>query len=82
LANASQPEDVGFSSERPKRVTNAFQTDVDRGAIPGAVILVARDGKVAYFETFGFQDREKQTPMKTDAVFRIASMTKYSTRRP
>jgi CubicO group peptidase (beta-lactamase class C family) len=76
LPRASQPEGVGFSSERLKRLTSAFQADVDRGEIPGAVVLIARNGKVAYFKAFGFQDREKQVPMKTDAIFRIASMTK------
>jgi len=45
-------------------------------ALPGAVILVARHGKVAYLEALGFQDREKKIPMSTDAIFRIASMTK------
>jgi CubicO group peptidase (beta-lactamase class C family) len=44
--------------------------------IPGAVILIARDGKVAFFDAFGFQDREKRIPMKADSIFRIASMTK------
>jgi CubicO group peptidase (beta-lactamase class C family) len=76
LPRASQPEGVGFSSERLKRLTSTFQADVDRGEIPGAVVLIARNGKVAYFKAFGFQDREKQVPMKTDAIFRLASMTK------
>jgi CubicO group peptidase (beta-lactamase class C family) len=76
LPKASQPEDVGFSSERLKRVTDALQTEVDKGAIPGAVVLIARNGKVAYFEAIGFQNRENKEPMKTDAIFRIASMSK------
>jgi CubicO group peptidase (beta-lactamase class C family) len=41
-----------------------------------AVILIARQGKIAYFEAIGFQDREKQLAMRRDAIFRIASMTK------
>jgi len=64
------------SSERLQRLTSAFQTDVDKGTIPGAVVLIARNGKVAYLEAFGFQDREKKIPMSTDAIFRIASMSK------
>jgi CubicO group peptidase (beta-lactamase class C family) len=76
LPKASQPEALGFSSERLQRLTGAFQADVDKGAIPGAVVLIARNGKVAYLEAFGFQDREKQVPMKPDAIFRLASMTK------
>jgi CubicO group peptidase (beta-lactamase class C family) len=76
LPKASQPEDVGFSSERLKRLTSAFQADVDKGTIPGAVVLIARNGKVAYLQAIGFEDREKKIPMSTDAIFRIASMSK------
>jgi len=76
LSNAAKPGDVGFSSERLQRLTNAVQTDVDEGLIPGAVTLIARHGKVAYFEAVGFQDRENQLPMMPDAIFRIASLTK------
>jgi CubicO group peptidase (beta-lactamase class C family) len=76
LPKANKPEDVGFSSERLKRVTYAFQSEVDKGAIPGAVVLIARNGKIAYLEAFGFQNRENKEPMKTDAIFRIASMSK------
>ncbi len=60
-ARASKPEDVGFSSERMKRIAEAFQADVDRGVLPGAVVAVARNGKVAYFEAFGFQNKEPNT---------------------
>jgi beta-lactamase family protein len=76
LPRASQPEEVGFSSERLGRLTSAFKGDVDKGLIPGAVVLIARHGKIAYLEAFGFQDREKKIPMSADAIFRIASMTK------
>ncbi len=76
LPHASKPEEVGLSSERLKRVTTVFQADVDKGAIAGAVVLVARNGKLAYCEAIGFQDREKKLPMHTDAIFRIASMSK------
>ena len=55
LPKASKPEDVGFSSERLKRVTDAFQSEVDKGAIPGAVVLIARNGKIAYFEALDFK---------------------------
>ena len=76
LPKANKPEDVGFSSERLKRVTDVFQSEVDKGAIPGAVVLIARNRKIAYLEAFGFQDRENKKPMTTDAIFRIASMSK------
>jgi CubicO group peptidase (beta-lactamase class C family) len=76
LPKASQPEEVGFSSQRLTRLTAAFQAEVDKGAIPGAVVLIARKGKMAYFEAIGFQNRENKEPMHTDAIFRIASMSK------
>jgi CubicO group peptidase (beta-lactamase class C family) len=76
LPTAKRPEDVGFSSERLNRITKLFQAEIDKGAIPGAVVLVARNGKVLYFQALGFQDREKHIAMKPDAIFRIASMTK------
>jgi len=76
LPKAGRPDEVGFSTERLKRLSDAFQSDVDKGLIPGAVVLIAREGKIALFEAFGFQDREKRIPMKPDSIFRIASMTK------
>jgi len=76
LPKANQPEEVGFSAERLTRVAKAFQADVDKGLIPGAVFLIARNGKVAYLDAVGFRDRDKKIPMSTDAIFQIASMTK------
>jgi CubicO group peptidase (beta-lactamase class C family) len=70
------PEAVGFSQQRLGRLGTFFQAEVAKGAIPGAVVLVARDGKVAYFEAFGYQNREHKIAMKPDSIFRIASMTK------
>jgi CubicO group peptidase (beta-lactamase class C family) len=76
LTKLSKPEEAGFSSERLARITQFFQSEVDKGAIPGGVIVVARNRKVVYRQAIGYQDREKKTPMKTDAIFRIFSMTK------
>jgi CubicO group peptidase (beta-lactamase class C family) len=72
----AHPEDLGFSATRLQRLTDVYQGYVDRGELPGAVLLVARGDQLAYFRAIGFQDREKQIPMKTDAIFRLASMTK------
>jgi CubicO group peptidase (beta-lactamase class C family) len=76
LGKVGRAEDIGFSTERLVRITKFFQGDVDKGAIPGAVLLVAREGKLVYQQALGFQDREKRIAMKPDAIFRIASMTK------
>lgn len=76
LLPSAKPEQVGLSSERLERVTQAFRNEVERGAIPGAVLLVARKGKLAYFESVGFRDKTSAAPMPKDAIFRIYSMTK------
>ncbi len=59
LGKVSRAEDIGFSTERLGRITKFFQNDVEKGAIPGAVVLVAREGKLVYLQTVGYQDREK-----------------------
>jgi CubicO group peptidase (beta-lactamase class C family) len=76
LARAKSAEDVGLSAERLKRISTTLQAGVEQSEIPGAVLLVARKGKVAYFESVGYRDREAKAPMSRDAIFRIASMTK------
>src|SRR5690349_23695518 len=76
LPKLSRPEEAGFSSERLGRITQYFQSEVDHGSIPGAVVLVARNGKIVYRQAIGYRDRENKLPMTPDAVFRIFSMTK------
>jgi len=70
------PESVGMSSQRLARIAAALKEDIDKGRMPGAVIAVARKGRLVYYEAFGFLDRAKGTPMPKDAIFSIASMTK------
>jgi CubicO group peptidase (beta-lactamase class C family) len=72
----AKPEDVGMSSQRLERLGVVLQADIEQGKIPGAVVLVARRGKIAYFESFGMRDKEAASPMAKDAIFRIYSMTK------
>lgn len=72
----AQAADSGFSTERLTRLRRALALDVENKVIPGAVLLLQRNGRTVTIETPGFQDRRKQTPMKPDTVFRIASMTK------
>ena len=70
------PESVGMSSERLARIGTALRADIDKGRIPGAVVAIARKGKLVYFEAFGYLDKAAGTKMTTDAIFNIASMTK------
>jgi CubicO group peptidase (beta-lactamase class C family) len=72
----AKPEDVGLSSQRLARLDATMQKGVDSGELPGVVILIARDGRLAYAKSFGWQDREKKIPMRNDSIFRIYSMTK------
>jgi CubicO group peptidase (beta-lactamase class C family) len=76
LPRAECPEQIGLSSARLQRITARIEEDVERGLIPGAVLLIARGGRVGYAEAWGWRDREAQAPMSLDAIFRIASMTK------
>lgn len=70
------PDSVGMSSERLKRLDATFQKIIDDKELPGVTLTIARKGKLVYQKSFGFQDREKATPMSDDSIFRIYSMTK------
>lgn len=71
-----KPEELGFSPERLQRLTSVFQAYADDKKMAGSVVLVARHGKVAYFNSFGKRDIEANAAMQNDAIFRIASQTK------
>jgi CubicO group peptidase (beta-lactamase class C family) len=68
--------DVGFDQRRLDRITAHFRRYVDDGFLPGWLVLVARDGKVAYLDTYGRRDLELGSPVEADTLFRIYSMTK------
>jgi CubicO group peptidase (beta-lactamase class C family) len=72
----ASPESVGLSSQRLERLARAIKADVDRGRMPGAVVAIARKGKLAYYEAYGYLDAATKTPMPKDAIFPLASMTK------
>ena len=72
----AQVEDTGFVPARLERIAPWYQAQIDRGGLTGAVIAIAHDGKLAYLQAIGTQDRARQVPMKTDSIFWIASMTK------
>ncbi len=73
---AAKPEEVGFSGARLGRIHDTVQRYVDQGQFAGAVTLVARRGKVVHFEPHGYMDLDTKAPMRKDAIFRIASMSK------
>lgn len=74
-----EAEKAGFSKEGLARIDAFFAREIAAGRIPGAVIAVAREGKLVYFKAHGFLDKQAGTPMTTDALFNLASMTKVMT---
>jgi CubicO group peptidase (beta-lactamase class C family) len=80
LAGASlptgKPEDVGMSAERLKRIRETVMQLVQEQNISGAVTMVARRGRLVYFEANGLMDIEEKKPMTKDALFRLASSSK------
>ncbi len=73
------PESVGISSERLARIDQMCKAEVDAGNLPGIVVLVARNGKIVFLNSYGMANTDTGTKMKNDAIFRIASQTKAIT---
>jgi CubicO group peptidase (beta-lactamase class C family) len=73
---SAKPEDVGLSSARLERIRSLIRGHIDAQDFSGAVTIVARKAKLVHFEAQGFADSEAQKPMRTDALFALASMTK------
>ena len=74
--SSPDPAHAGFSPDRLARIAPWYQSQIDTGALPGAVVAIARDGKLAYLQAIGTYDRASRIPLKFDAIFWIASMTK------
>jgi CubicO group peptidase (beta-lactamase class C family) len=72
----AQPADVGLCPERTQRLMDVLRREVASGRLPGAVAMIARRGQIGLFEAVGQQDPGTGTPMTTDSIFRIYSMTK------
>ena len=77
--NVVAPKEVGLSAERLSRIDTVLNEYAANGKIPGAVVLIARHGKIAYYKSFGKMDIEANKPMPANAMFRIASMSKAIT---
>ena len=75
-AETATPQSVGLSSERLARVHELVERTIAAGEIAGAVVLVARNGQVAYLEAQGVMDLTTKRPMQPDTMFRLASMSK------
>jgi CubicO group peptidase (beta-lactamase class C family) len=75
----SKPETGGFSPERLAKIDRMLDEEVAKQAIPGAVALIIRDGKVIYHKAVGFSDTEARIALRKDNIFRIASQSKAIT---
>ena len=73
---SAPPAATGVSAERFQRLHQTMQGFVDRKEVSGIVTLVTREGRTADLHAVGLQDVDSKTPMRTDTIFRIASMTK------
>ncbi len=72
----ASPESVGMSTERLNRITATLQNEVKEKRLPGAVVMVARKGKLVYSQAVGELNNAAGGAMKIDSIFRIYSMTK------
>ncbi len=72
----TRPEEVGLSAPRLARIIPWMRGWVDSGRIPGLLVAVVRDDRLAWFETRGFRDVESGRPVEPDTIYRIYSMTK------
>ncbi|HEY0434037.1 MAG TPA: serine hydrolase domain-containing protein, partial [Chitinophagaceae bacterium] len=78
LTEAS-PASVGMSADRLARIDQLVNDYVNKHFIAGATVLVARKGRIVYYKGIGYNDIDKKTPIKRDAICRIASQTKAIT---
>lgn len=76
---AVAPDEAGFSAERLARLDAVIEQHIADEQLAGAVMLVLRDGQAVHLQPYGLRDREAGTPMTTDTIFRIASMSKAVT---
>lgn len=79
LSPVAKPEEAGLSAERLTRIDKTIDEFIAAKRIPGAVVLIARKGKIAYHKAYGVSDIDTKTPLRKDDIFRIASQTKAIT---
>lgn len=79
LQTVVDPEGLGFSARRLARMTSWFEAQSEKSDPSGFVVGIARGGKLAYLQATGFEDHDKQMPMRPDSIFRIGSMSKQIT---
>lgn len=76
---ASSGRGSAFMPYRLARIDSMLQSLIAAEQMPGAVVMLIRDGRVEYHKAFGYRDLATRAPMRTDDIFRIASQTKAIT---
>ena len=71
--------EAGFSEAGLARIDRFFEREIAQNRVPGAVVAIARDGKLVYYKSFGWLDKDQVKPMPLNAIFGLASMTKIMT---
>lgn len=79
VLTASNPAMAGFSAERMQRIDLIVQEYINKNWIQGATVLIARDGNIALYKSYGYNNAEHTEPLQKNAIFRIASQTKAIT---
>ncbi|MEE9571909.1 MAG: serine hydrolase domain-containing protein [Candidatus Neomarinimicrobiota bacterium] len=74
-----KPIKAGMSNDRLDRIDQMLKNSIENNEIPGAVALIARNGKIVYHKAFGMANNETNRRLKPDDIFRIASQTKAIT---
>src|SRR5438874_2941670 len=74
--NTANPEETGFTSTGLARIDAYIKNEIAGNKIPGAIMMIQRNGKTAYFNSFSVRDPGTKEPMTTDTIFRIYSMSK------
>ncbi len=73
---AADPAQLGLAKDRLARIAPHMNRQIEAKRMSGAVGLVLRNGKAAYFDQWGYMDRDSKAPMRKDSIFRMYSMTK------
>lgn len=75
----TEPEGVGIDGEKLQEIAAIVHKAIEAEAIPGAQVLVVKDGKVFYQKSFGFHTYEEKLPVQNTDLYDLASITKIST---
>jgi CubicO group peptidase (beta-lactamase class C family) len=72
----AKPEEAGFTSAGLARIDAYIKNEIAGNKIPGAIMMIQRNGKTVYYSSFGVRDPGTKKPMTPDSIFRIYSMSK------